>query len=489
MNGAMSASGPKQTWPIAPHMSAFGGKADMTFARIPLSRSLCGVKRTSLFATHMSANDPKRTCSGHAADILSRSADDQVAKTTTPQARLTTTNRGWTVRNQVFDVAFHCRPSADTSRPNKSHDRPMTIWQRIALNVGVALLAATTPLLPRLPAHAAPGCNIGDILQAAGNTAGAVVSSACTEAGQIGEGVGYGLAGGVAFGLGIVQANGGSVDNLCDELTNGQTDIGNLQQWLAAAGVSQDVISGIMALGGPALSVATCGCSLEKGVSQLANDVGDCACDLLSLVGAHCSCSPPPPVQANCALPTTCVLNSSDPACKGGIYAITGHEQDGPNGAFVSTTLGNDPNCGALLYCVCPKPLVPIWTDGSAPSNPSAGKVFGSGDGMFTCACPNGTHQAGTAGGIPICLCDYTNQPPKVADTLRGMCPINLLGSCKPNQIVVGGSCVTPCSDPTMGMTPDGTCCDPNQVTSCGQCCKLGTRPVNGSCVGPGPIQ
>jgi hypothetical protein len=39
----MSAIGPKQTWISAPHMSAFRGKADMTFC------------------THMSAFDPKRT--------------------------------------------------------------------------------------------------------------------------------------------------------------------------------------------------------------------------------------------------------------------------------------------------------------------------------------------------------------------------------------------------------------------------------------------
>src|SRR5262245_4600537 len=42
-------------------MSAFGGKADMTFCENPLSRSLLGVKRTSLFAPHMSAYGPKRT--------------------------------------------------------------------------------------------------------------------------------------------------------------------------------------------------------------------------------------------------------------------------------------------------------------------------------------------------------------------------------------------------------------------------------------------
>jgi hypothetical protein len=42
-------------------MSAFRGKADMTSCGNPLSRSLFGVKRTSLFAAQMSAFDPKRT--------------------------------------------------------------------------------------------------------------------------------------------------------------------------------------------------------------------------------------------------------------------------------------------------------------------------------------------------------------------------------------------------------------------------------------------
>jgi hypothetical protein len=57
----MSAIGPKQTLRLALHMSAIGGKADMTFARCLLSRSLLGVKRTCLIAAHMSAYDPKRT--------------------------------------------------------------------------------------------------------------------------------------------------------------------------------------------------------------------------------------------------------------------------------------------------------------------------------------------------------------------------------------------------------------------------------------------
>ena len=57
----MSAIGPKQTSVSALHMSALGGKADITVYGNPLLRSLLGVKRTSLVALRMSANDPKRT--------------------------------------------------------------------------------------------------------------------------------------------------------------------------------------------------------------------------------------------------------------------------------------------------------------------------------------------------------------------------------------------------------------------------------------------
>src|SRR5262249_15550107 len=60
----MSAIGPKQTWTSALHMSAFRGKADIRKRSCLLSRSLLGAKRTSLFAAHMSASDPKRTSVG-----------------------------------------------------------------------------------------------------------------------------------------------------------------------------------------------------------------------------------------------------------------------------------------------------------------------------------------------------------------------------------------------------------------------------------------
>jgi len=57
----MSAFGSQRPFLFAPHMSAFGGKADMAFCGISLSRSLLGVKRTWAGAVQMSAFDPKRT--------------------------------------------------------------------------------------------------------------------------------------------------------------------------------------------------------------------------------------------------------------------------------------------------------------------------------------------------------------------------------------------------------------------------------------------
>jgi hypothetical protein len=58
---ALVASGPKRTYANALHMSASGGKADITIAACPLLRSLLDVKQTWAFALRMSAYDPKRT--------------------------------------------------------------------------------------------------------------------------------------------------------------------------------------------------------------------------------------------------------------------------------------------------------------------------------------------------------------------------------------------------------------------------------------------
>ncbi len=71
-----SAIGPKRTSLVAAHVSAFGGKADMTFCGNLLSRSLFGVKRTRHIAPHMSAYDPKRTLGGFTADPFQNASID-----------------------------------------------------------------------------------------------------------------------------------------------------------------------------------------------------------------------------------------------------------------------------------------------------------------------------------------------------------------------------------------------------------------------------
>ena len=357
-------------------------------------------------------------------------------------------------------------------------------------------------LLSGAPARAAPGCNLGDLANAAANTLSGATSPACDATYATGVGIGVvTLVTGALEGL-AATGNSRTISTVCNAVNFGQnvddsaTGIG---QWLAQANVSTQTVDDIVgALQSSAvldpLNVAQCACNIEQGINSLLSDLGDCLCDLVSWIpGVNCNnCTPPPPVQADCALPANCFVGSSDPACQTN-NAITGcitvinatvcpaSANPTPTGTFVTEPTG-DSNCPTMRYCFCPKPLVPTWTP--MPSLPP-GFTTPTTTNVFTCACPDGTYQAGTAGGVPICLCDYTNEPPQVADTPQGMCPMNLLGPCQANQIVVQGKCVTPCSDPTKGMTPDGACCDPNQVSACGQCCPPGTTPdpANGSCI------
>ena len=56
-----SAIGPKRTSLVAPHTSAFGGKADMTICGMSAFAVAFGGKADIRVALHMSAFDPKRT--------------------------------------------------------------------------------------------------------------------------------------------------------------------------------------------------------------------------------------------------------------------------------------------------------------------------------------------------------------------------------------------------------------------------------------------
>ena len=371
----------------------------------------------------------------------------------------------------------------------------MATARHIAIRLCVTLVLAAGALLPAVPARA--GCNLLDLANSAVNAIGSFASPACAAAAAADGGVvaSYIVAGGLE---GVAAANSGAVTGFCNALNTAQDDLNALQSDLNALNAGVDLASVLGSL--DPLNIVECACDIQQGVNQFVNELGDCACALIDwLPFVHCGCSnPPPPQQADCALPATCFTGSSDPACQTGDAILgcmptpfgqqcPGSAQTVSGGTFVSMQTG-DSSCPQTHYCFCPEPLVPTWT---TPPPPSSFDPFPAG--VFTCLCPSGTYQAKTksgdpmtASGVPVCLCDYTNQPPKVTNDPQQMCNINILGQPCPNgQTRLGQKCVTPCADPTKGMTMDGACCDPTQMASCGQCCPPNTtpNPVDGSCM------
>ena len=368
-------------------------------------------------------------------------------------------------------------------------------------------------LLPAAPARA-QSCSPGDWWNAIQSAASVITSGACASA--CSDGVGCAAAGAIAAGLGGVSADAsqGTVDQFCgavqNAINNAQNaggDIGTIQSLLSQAGINSQsvtgpILSALNGIGDP-LNVAECGCQLENGIGQLGGALLGCLqtaiCGLQQDLGwGPCGCTPPPPVAASCTPPPVCASNPGDPQCGNVIY---GNPQTNPppvkvnhlsNGTFVLNNVdgwdGHSQTCTPDSYCFCPSPLV--LNDTPVP-------YFGDGTVMYSCACPANTTPAAPSGpGAEICICNQTKlvavPPVKSEYNPDGSdCPTPLTGIPCPQagQVRMNGKCVTPCSDPTMGMTPDGACCDPNQVTACGQCCPPGQHPVNGTCVGPGPIQ
>jgi len=112
----MSAFGPKRTLHLAPHMSAFGGKADMTVCRCLLSRSQLGIKRTWPFALHMSAFDPKRTCETLSSQSISLTLPPRLSpKILHPSKGLQPTNHWQGLTSETFtkSICQSARRNAD----------------------------------------------------------------------------------------------------------------------------------------------------------------------------------------------------------------------------------------------------------------------------------------------------------------------------------------------------------------------------------------
>jgi hypothetical protein len=389
---------------------------------------------------------------------------------------------------------------------------------RRALNVGVALLAAAAMLLPAGPARA--DCSLGDIANAIENTFGSVASGACASA--CADGAGCGVASGMAGVLaGVPQ---GTVNNFCGQVQTALGDaqnIGNganaVEGILGPLGLSSlaSFVGDAAAVGADPLNIAACACSLEQGINQLGSDFGSCVqqalCDVGQLFGQSCSCSPPPPTVADCAQSNAKCDNSNnqDLACVGAgpqgqftimqgydpktntIHNISPYypaqQYQTSGGTLVTTTYG----CGGMSYCFCPKPMEATWTLDVPQNNANPNNCSVCANNypwyVFSCNCPGGTHadpSGALVNGISVCLCDKTNQPADFnPESFGGPCPPP---ACPTGQVRLSsnGNCVTPCSDPTKGMTMDGACCDPARVTACGFCCPGHTlpNPLAGTC-------
>ena len=406
----------------------------------------------------------------------------------------------------------------------------MTRNLRIAARAGAALVGALIALAQANPARA--GCNIDDIVNAIVGTVSTSLTSACISAcgtGGTGSCTASVLMTGALFAAaGATSDNGGqaNVNSFCSEMNNllnpvssGVKDAKSVVSALQAAGinVSQDLVDALNDAASP-IAVAKCACGSEQSLNQLGADAGAClqdfACGIQSLWGQYCSCTPVPPIFANCSQSLTqcnCLHTANNnqcanqPACLGqvGVPILTDDpftKTPSSAGTLVTVPGGkvNAQFCPPTALCFCPLPMVPTWTPDESwaawnawSGNVSAGTPPPQ---IFSCNCPAGSDpdpSGATVNGISVCVCNNTGNPIMAgyAATLDNPCPTPLV----PPNCPVGqpGPNCTPTCPQGQTVRPDGTCCDPLQVTSCGKCCPSGTTPdpVSGGCNRPPQIQ
>lgn len=400
---------------------------------------------------------------------------------------------------------------------------PMGAGRRVAGVVGVVLVAATSFILPETTARADPGCSFNDFLNSLENLGSAITSSACDAA--YASGIGTGLVVGLGGALAGVMAEDSNTGNqICQQvqndfnnLGNAQNDIGTLQnilsQYPAASSVLQTIEQSVSDYAANPLGAAACACDWVQGLGQLGGDALSCLQDAIcglqeDLGWGGCGCTPPTPVLANCTPPVaTCTGYSSTdpntlPQCQNTIIQQQGYNppsvvvQHTSSGTVVIDVSdgwdGHSQYCAPDRYCFCPSPMTAEPADDyylNAGSN--------NGYVMWVCACPKGTHAGAQSGPLAmVCICDDTGLPavPPVKSTINptaSICPLPLTGIPCPNgQVNWAGKCVAACAKGDV-RAPDGKCCNPNQVTYCGQCCPPGyiPDPVKGICYKPQPIQ
>ena len=388
----------------------------------------------------------------------------------------------------------------------------MAAGERIAQDVSGPLLALArgAALAAAMFAYAAPArADCSDVVNGVVNTASALDSPQCQTAFAESSFVTTGL---TTFFEGD--------PNLANQICNAVNDVNNAGSWVSQ--IPQGLQTALGSLN--PIDFATCACSLYQGIGQLPNEVVSCIQDLICGVselfnlGNPCqTCQQPPPVAANCTPPANCVdyrIHPNDPkyaACNDPNYSLLEYNTGGPNQGYFPVQVNQQPDGSTIIiegldsgsfttcapgeYCVCPSPMtfVPVQE-----YNPSGN------DGWYyaTCQCPATTKALRPSGPLAyVCICDSTGLPAVPPDwgksngpngndlnPTRSICPTPLTGVPCPiaGQIRVSGNkCVAPCTKPGEVMTPDGTCCDPNNVAACGQCCPNGMvpNPANGTCM------
>jgi hypothetical protein len=389
----------------------------------------------------------------------------------------------------------------------------MAIGRRVAQKAcAMLLLAAVAVWISFVPARA-QGCDPQDFWNALQNVASGISSPACdtTYADPVGDAALIAL----AAALGGITAEDpsanvcGAISNAFNDITDGQSDLGTLNSALSNLGLATSALDSVQQiLSGAAnpVAAAECACQWDQGVSALGGDVLACLqsaiCGIQQDFGlGGCSCTPPTPVAANCTPPiaecTNYNMNPNDPACANAIYGQNGVNpppvitKSVSGGTIVINVVdgwdGHSAMCSPDTYCFCPAPMQVV----AVPNYYADGGDTNNGYVMYVCECPQtpvATKPAGTSGGLAeVCLCpDGQPAVPSQVSLLNptgSICPPQV--TCPDGQEMIGGKCVTPCSNPNEGMTMSGACCDPNQVTSCGQCCPPGTTPdpTSGTCI------
>jgi hypothetical protein len=380
-----------------------------------------------------------------------------------------------------------------------------------AATVGAALFAAMAVFASAAPTRADNiSCNPQDVWNDFSNAWDSVPT--CAAACASGAGCFAALA--IVEGLAAAKAGGSpgasqfcaGVQNVQNAVGDAATITGDLQQ----AGVPQSLLQTVSdALGSFAdpLAAAQCACDETNAISALADAVGSCieagVCIGVEAFGGACGCTQPPTtVQANCSpnlancgswfydVDCNDPKNYNDQLCqceRAGV--VTTGDGTSPPVVQINTPGGTEIiqgnlSCGTSWACFCPWPMTAQSVcDGAEDYHcPSAVNNIH----IIYCACPDGTHPDPT--GKFACLCDTSNQPANFTNaghSFEPMCP-----PCPTGQVQWNGKCTPACAQSDV-RTPDGTCCNPNKTTYCGQCCPTGMTPdpVLGTCTPPPPPQ